>query len=237
MNEQGYVSTKLYLQKDTVGWTTMSCFTWENLQVGWSQGLSQGMSNSRTHIPSPIWSFLWTSLFSSVKWEQHLSSSQPCRTIVGMMQWEGAQDHVFETLKSNANLFTLHSFKKYLSTYCMPGTEMITIIIFWIEYLILFICNAVTTGGSAVKESSCHAGDAEMQVWSLGWKIPWGEEMATHSRVLAWRIPWTEERGGLQSMGSQRTGHNWMTEKQQTLLQPPMLSLILIFSAFSQMHL
>ena len=108
---------------------------------------------------------------------------------------------------------------------------------FWIEYLILFICNAVTTGGSAVKESSCHAGDAEMQVWSLGWKIPWGEEMATHSRVLAWRIPWTEERGGLQSMGSQRTGHNWMTKKQQTLLQPPMLSLILIFSAFSQMNL
>ena len=31
----------------------------------------------------------------------------------------------------------------------------------------------------------------------------------THSRILAWRIPWTEEPGGLQSMGSQRIGHNW----------------------------
>ena len=34
------------------------------------------------------------------------------------------------------------------------------------------------------------------------------EGMATHSSVLAWRIPWTEEPGGLQSIGSQRVGHN-----------------------------
>ena len=32
--------------------------------------------------------------------------------------------------------------------------------------------------------------------------------MATHSSILAWEIPWTEEPGGLQSMGSQRVGHN-----------------------------
>ena len=35
------------------------------------------------------------------------------------------------------------------------------------------------------------------------------EEMATHSSVLAWRIPRTEEPGRLQSMGSQRVGHDW----------------------------
>ena len=39
-------------------------------------------------------------------------------------------------------------------------------------------------------------------------KIPWRRELATHSSILAWRIPWTEELGGLQSMGSQRVGHN-----------------------------
>ena len=33
----------------------------------------------------------------------------------------------------------------------------------------------------------------------------------THSRALAWRTPWTEEPGGLQSMGSQRVGHDWVT--------------------------
>jgi len=34
------------------------------------------------------------------------------------------------------------------------------------------------------------------------------EDMATHSSLLAWRILWTEEPGGLQSMGSQRVGHD-----------------------------
>ena len=35
--------------------------------------------------------------------------------------------------------------------------------------------------------------------------------MAPHSSTLAWRVPWTEEPGGLQSMGSRRVGHNWVT--------------------------
>ena len=39
--------------------------------------------------------------------------------------------------------------------------------------------------------------------------------MATHSIILAWEIPWTEEPGGLQSMGSQRVGHDVATKQQQ----------------------
>ena len=35
--------------------------------------------------------------------------------------------------------------------------------------------------------------------------------MAPHSSTLAWKIPWTEEPGRLQSMGSQRVGHDWVT--------------------------
>ena len=42
----------------------------------------------------------------------------------------------------------------------------------------------------------------ETWVRSLGQEDPLGEEMATHSIILAWEIPWTEEPGGLQSMGS-----------------------------------
>ena len=38
---------------------------------------------------------------------------------------------------------------------------------------------------------------------------PLEEEMVTHSNILDWRIPWTEEPGRLQSIGSQRIGHNW----------------------------
>ena len=51
----------------------------------------------------------------------------------------------------------------------------------------------------------------ETQVQSLGWEDPLEEEMATHSSILAWRIPWTEEPVRLQSMGSQRVGHDWAT--------------------------
>ena len=48
----------------------------------------------------------------------------------------------------------------------------------------------------------------ETQVRSLGWEDPLEKEMATHSCILDWRSPWTEETGGLQSMESQRVGHN-----------------------------
>ena len=51
----------------------------------------------------------------------------------------------------------------------------------------------------------------EIQVQSLGQEDPLEEEMTTHSSILAWRIPWTEEPGGLQSMGLQRVGYDWMT--------------------------
>ena len=48
----------------------------------------------------------------------------------------------------------------------------------------------------------------ETRVPSLGWEDPLEKEMATHSNILPWEISWTEEPGGLQSMGSQRVGHN-----------------------------
>ena len=49
-----------------------------------------------------------------------------------------------------------------------------------------------------------------MQNWvrSLGQEDPMEKEMATHSSILSWKIPWTEEPSGLQSMGSQRVGHD-----------------------------
>ena len=46
------------------------------------------------------------------------------------------------------------------------------------------------------------------QVRSLGWEDPLEKEMAIYSSILAWRTPWTEEPGRLQSMGSQRVGHD-----------------------------
>jgi len=48
----------------------------------------------------------------------------------------------------------------------------------------------------------------ETWVQSLGRKDPLEKEMATHSSILAWKTPWMEEPGRLQSMGSQRVGHD-----------------------------
>ena len=48
----------------------------------------------------------------------------------------------------------------------------------------------------------------ETGVQSLGLEDPLEKEMAIHSSTIAWKIPWTEEPGRLQSMGSQRVGHD-----------------------------
>ena len=48
----------------------------------------------------------------------------------------------------------------------------------------------------------------ETQVRFLGWEDPLEKEMAIYSSTLAWKIPWTEEPDRLQSMGSQRVGHD-----------------------------
>ena len=58
----------------------------------------------------------------------------------------------------------------------------------------------------------------ETRVWSLGREDPLEKEMAIHSSIRAWRIPWMEELGRLQSMGSQRVRHDWLTSLHFTLL-------------------
>ena len=52
----------------------------------------------------------------------------------------------------------------------------------------------------------------ETHIQSLGQRDSLEKEMAAHSSILAWRIPWTEEPEGLQSMGSQRVGHDWVAK-------------------------
>ena len=48
----------------------------------------------------------------------------------------------------------------------------------------------------------------ETQIRSLVWEDPLEKEMLTYSSILVWETPWTEEPSGLQSMGSQRVGHD-----------------------------
>ena len=59
----------------------------------------------------------------------------------------------------------------------------------------------------------------ETRVRSLGQEDPLEKEMAIHSSTIAWKIPWTEESGRLQSMGSQRVGHDCATSLTRSLIQ------------------
>ena len=61
------------------------------------------------------------------------------------------------------------------------------------------------SGGSDSKESACNV---ENLVQSLGGEDHLEKGLATHSSILACKISWTEEPGGLQSIGSQRVGHD-----------------------------
>ena len=78
-------------------------------------------------------------------------------------------------------------------------------------------------GGAMVKSLPASVGDVgnqetcEMWVGSLGWEDPVEDGMATHSNTLGCRITGTEEPGGLQSMVSQRVGHDLLTKQQQPL--------------------
>ena len=71
------------------------------------------------------------------------------------------------------------------------------------------VVNRLITRDSLVAQTVKNS-SAIQETWlpSLGWGDPLEEGMATHSNIPAWRILWTEEPGGLQSMGSQRVGHD-----------------------------
>ena len=61
---------------------------------------------------------------------------------------------------------------------------------------------------SAVKNLPAMQEPQETQVQSLGQEDPLEKGMAVHSSIVAWRIPWAEEPGRLQSIGSQKVGHD-----------------------------
>ena len=83
--------------------------------------------------------------------------------------------------------------------------------------IILDPCLLVLTegflGGSDGKESACNVGNLGLILGSG--RSPGGGN-AIYSSILAWRIPWTEEPVRLQSLGSQRVGHDWLTHTHTT---------------------
>ena len=86
-------------------------------------------------------------------------------------------------------------------------------LVFYLFYLqILYILFVFIPRYSLVAQTVKNL-PATQETWvqSLGREDLLEKEMANHSCILAWRIPRTEKPDGLQSMGFQRVGHNWMT--------------------------
>ena len=78
----------------------------------------------------------------------------------------------------------------------------------------------VFPGGAVVK--NLPAKRETQETWGLQESLE--ERTATHSSISAWKIPWTEESDGLQSVGSQRVGHDWANEHTFVGLFCPQIS-------------
>ena len=78
----------------------------------------------------------------------------------------------------------------------------------WEAYIYIYIYATVLWASLVAQMVKNLPAMRETWVQSLDWEDPLEDSMATHSSILAWRIPWTEEPGGLQTMGSQRVGHD-----------------------------
>ena len=95
-----------------------------------------------------------------------------------------------------------------LSSRGSPLMFLIMCFLYFFRYFSLFYKKHWNELSSTVK---CLPAVRETRVQSLGWEDPLEKEMATHSSTIVWKIPRTKEPGRLQSMGSQRVGHDWAT--------------------------
>ena len=107
----------------------------------------------------------------------------------------------------------IHLFKKYCALtrqwVFSQAPEVVSLRRFLVTWRIQFTelshASGPFPGGSVVKNQLANAGDAG-SIPGLG-RFP-GDRNGIQLQILAWEIPWTEEPGGLQSMGTQRVGHD-----------------------------
>ena len=90
---------------------------------------------------------------------------------------------------------------------CMWELQNLWVTIY--NFIYKYINNEGFPGDLVIKNPPAIQETQAMWFRSLCWEDPLEEGMGTHSSIFAWRIPWTEEPGGLQSMWSQRAGHDW----------------------------
>ena len=116
------------------------------------------------------------------------------------------QDRSYRDLRLNSSCsFGPHSLSRLFPL--LLSTWLPFLPLKWLKTWDIFIYSVMAS--LVAQRLKCLPGMWETWVQSLGWEDPLEKEMATHSSTLAWRIPWREEPGRLQSLGSQRVGHDW----------------------------
>ena len=115
--------------------------------------------------------------------------------------WTRLSDfHTQMMLKSSKHLM--------LSNSCFHFCSFQPNLCFWFKSLIMYLMRF--PGGSDGKASACNVRDLGSFRF-LGQEDPLEKEMAIHSSTLAWKSQWMQEPDWLQSMASQRVGHDWAT--------------------------
>ena len=130
---------------------------------------------------------------------------------------------LYSQLLASTNLFyCLHSFPLSGMSYIWNPSVYIAFSDWLLSLSNMHLCSLhIFAGASLVAQTVKNLlVMQETRVWSLDQEDPLEKRMATHSSILAWRIPWREEPRGLQSMGSQRVRHDWMTNTHHIFSWP-----------------
>ena len=129
--------------------------------------------------------------------ETHSFLLFPCFTSSRKSSLTYSTFHLMSLTFTQLVLYHFHLFKRFSFQH-----------IFKMKFFCIFSLSWASQVAQMVK---CLPAMRETRVQSLGWEDPLEKEMATHSSTPAWKIPWMEEPGRLQSTGSQRVGHDWVT--------------------------
>ena len=147
-----------------------------------------------------------------LKWTQH-----PHRWITCRWDRQGAQGQVASSRPHQQPELApdLAQGPDVPSVVHLPGCQLQGALDYYffqtLNFLFCFGVEPINGASLVAQRLKCLPPMPETQVWSLGREDPLEKEMVTHSSILAWRIPWMEKPGRLQSMGSQRVGHEWTT--------------------------
>ena len=161
---------------------------------------------------------VFLNLFQNIKFSSWYSTYLPTAHLMSTGYWGlsvlNTQSLMVSHLPLGLHTVASASWAEYLRTISFLFPNFCQLMWYWKDIILQVVFKKWgLPSGSVVKNS--HA-NAETQVLSLGLEDALEKEITTHSSILAWEISQTEEPSGLQSMGSQKVGHKWVTEHAHT---------------------